>query len=123
MLTNEQLSEIESRHKERKQYSDHIPRGPYYYDSFAFVGNYFDGPPERPGSHPKKKIGILIRRREWFKSIDMDANLGTSEQRKEYLRPCYDLGEYIAHVCTQPVEEDIDALLAEVKRLKEQVGE
>ena len=122
MLTNKELSEIESRHKDRKAFSDHIPRGPYLYDSFAFVHNHFEFPPERPGNHPEKKVGILVRRRDWFNSVNMDANPGTSKQIKEYLMPCYDLGEYIARVCTQPVEEDIAVLLAEVKRLNEQVG-
>ena len=122
MLPNEQLSEIERRHKDRKAYSDLIPKGPYSNNSFAFVYNHCEWSPERPGDHPKKKVGVLIRPRDWFKSINMDANLGI-ELIKEYGQPCGVLGEYIAHVCTQPVEEDIDALLAEVKRLKEQVGE
>lgn len=122
MLTNKELTEIESRHKDRKEWSDHIPRGPYLYNSFAFVHNCFEFPPERPGRHPEKKVGILVRRRDWFDSVDMDANLGTRKQKLEYLRPCRDLGEYIALACTHPVEEDIAALLAEVKRLKEQVG-
>lgn len=122
MLTNKELENIEKRHKDRKEFSDHIPRGPYLYDSFAFVENCFEFSPERPGNHPEKRVGILVRRRDWFRSVNMDANPGTSKQIKEYLRPCSDLGEYIARVCTQSVEEDIAALLAEVKRLKEQVG-
>ena len=83
MLTNGELAEIESRHKDRKEYSDHIPRGPYLYDSFAFVHNDLSISPERPGRHPEKKVGILVRRQDWFDSIDMDANLGTRKQLKE----------------------------------------
>ena len=74
MLTNKELSEIESRHKDRKAFSDHIPRGPYVYDSFAFVHNHFEFPPERPGNHPEKNVGILVRRLDWFNSVNMDAN-------------------------------------------------
>ena len=121
MLIDKDLSMIESRHKNRKAFSDHIPRGPYFNNSFAFVHNSFEFRPERPGNHPNKKIGILVRRQDWFDSIDMDANLDTPRHKEDIL-PCTDLGEYIARVCTQPVEEDIAVLLEEVKRLKKQIG-
>lgn len=118
MLTDADLAKIERRHKARKEYSDHIPRGPYLYNSFAFVHNAFEFPPERLGRHPEKNVGILVRRQDWFDSIEMDANPGTPKQVREYLRPCTDLGQYIALTCTHPVEEDIAVLLREVKRLK-----
>lgn len=118
VLTNDELLTIERRHKERKEFFDHIPSGPYLYDSFAFVHNDFSLSPERPKQQPRKRVGILIRRQDWFDPIDMDANLGDRKVKREYLRPCSDLGQYIALACTHPVEEDFAALLAEVKRLR-----
>ena len=36
MLRDEQIDEIEKKHKERKEYHSHIPTGPYFYDSMGF---------------------------------------------------------------------------------------
>ena len=122
MLTNEELSTIEQRHKERKEFSDHIPSGPYFYDSFAYVHNDLSQRPQKQPKSKLKKVGVLVRSQDWFNTIDMDANLGNS--LKEYIIPCRDLGEYIALVCTHPVEEDLAMLLAEVRRLRvEQEGQ
>lgn len=116
MLTDQTLSAIERRHNERKEYHDHIPSGPYFYDSLGYVHNELA---LRPGNQPKsklKRVGVLVRGQSWFDSIDMDKNLN-QEDSKDMLA-FSDLGQYLAFVCDHDVEKDVGILLAEIRRLR-----
>lgn len=116
MLTEETLSVIERQHKERKQYYDHIPSGPYSYDSLGYVYNELA---LRPANQPKsklKRVGVLVRSQSWFDSIDMDKNL--NKEGSKDMSAYSDLGQYLAFVCDHDVEEDVAILLAEVRRLR-----
>ena len=111
MLTDNQIGEIEARHKERKEYHNHIPTGPYFYDDVGFVHNEV-----RPAGTPAPRVlraGLLVRSSEWFDAIDMDANL-----RKTDSAVGTDLGQYVWLALDHDVERDIAALLAEVRRLR-----
>lgn len=105
MLTDKKLIEIEERHKERREYRRHIPSGNYLYDSLGFISN--DTAPR------KSRIGILVRRREWFDALEMDDRLAKADHE---LAP--DLGQYIAQVVEDDVERDIAALLTEIRALR-----
>ena len=113
MLRDEQIDEIEKKHKERKEYHSHIPTGPYFYDSMGFVYNEVR---MRPGRRVQK-AGLLVRSSNWFDAIDMDANL-----RKADAAVGVDLGQYVALTLDHDVERDIDVLLAEVRRLRAAAG-
>lgn len=113
MLTDKQLAEIKERHSERKEFHDHIPSGPYFYDSLGYIHNELA---MRPPGQPKsklKKVGGLVRSDDWFKPIDMDDHLTKIDKEIGS-----DLGQYLAKVCDDDVEKDIAALLAEVYRLR-----
>ena len=113
MLSDEQIDEVDARHKERKEYHSHIPTGPYFYDSMGFVHNEVG---MRPAGTPARRVlkaGILMRGSDWFKAIDMDANLGKADSSVGV-----DLGQYVALTLDHDVERDIDVLLAEVRRLR-----
>ena len=112
MLTDEELAAIETRHRERKEFHDHVPSGPYFYDSLGYIHNELAlRPPDQPKSK-LKRVGVLVRSRDWFRRVNMDAHL-TREDREIGS----DLGQYLAMVCDQGVEKDVAALLAEVRRL------
>ncbi len=104
MLTDQELADIAERHKERKEFRDHIPGGKYFYDSLGYVYNEWE---------PKRRVGILVRNQEWFKRLDMDANLTKADRD---VAP--DLGQYLAAICDKDLEADIAALLTEVRRLR-----
>ena len=113
MLSDEQIDEIEARHKERKEYHSHIPTGPYLYDSLGFV---YNDVLERPAGTPARRVlkaGLLVRSSDWFNTIDMDANLGKTDRAVGA-----DLGQYVALNLDHDVERDINVLLAEVRRLR-----
>ena len=59
------------------------------------------------------RAGLLVRSSDWFKAIDMDANLGKTDSAVGI-----DLGQYVALTLEHDVESDIDVLLAEVRRLR-----
>ena len=113
MLSDEQIDKIEERHKERKEYHGHIPTGPYFYDPMGFVHNEVG---MRPAGTPARRVlraGLLARSSDWFKAIDMDANLSKTDSAVGS-----DLGQYVALTLDHDVESDIDVLLAEVRRLR-----
>ena len=61
MLSDERIDEIEARHKARKDYHNHIPTGPYFYDSMDFVYNELG---MRPAGTPARRVlkaGLLVR--------------------------------------------------------------
>ena len=113
MLTDNQIGEIEARHKERKEYHSHIPTGPYFYDSMGFVHNEVGLRPVDTPARRALRAGLLVRSSDWFDAIDMDANL-----RKTDSAVGMDLGQYVALTLDHDVELDIAALLAEVRRLR-----
>ena len=116
MLTEENLAAIEKRHEARKEFYDHIPSRPYFYDSLGYVHNDLA---LRPANQPKsklKRVGVLVRGQNWFSSINMDANL--NKEGKEDMLAYSDLGQYLALVCDHTVEEDVAVLLAEVRRIR-----
>ena len=113
MLSDEQIDEIEKKHKERSEYHSHIPTGPYFYDAMGYVHNEVH---MRPAGIPARRVlktGLLVRSSDWFKAIDMDANL-----RKTDSAVGSDLGQYVALTLDHDVERDIDVLLAEVRLLR-----
>ena len=113
MLSDEQIDKIEARHKERKEHHNHIPTGPYFYDSVGFVHNELFMRPAGTLARRVRKAGLLVRGSDWFKAIDMDANLGEAD-----FAVGADLGQYVALTLDHDVERDIDVLLAEVRRLR-----
>ena len=113
MLTDKEIVEIAARHKERKDYHSHIPTGPYFYDSMGFVHNEVAMRPVGTPARRVLKAGLLVRSSDWFKAINMDANL-----RKADSDVGMDLGQYVALALDHDVERDIAALLAEVRRLR-----
>ena len=117
MLNDKQIDEIEARHKERKEYHSHIPTGPYFYDSMGFVHNEVGMRPAGTTARRVLKAGILMRGSDWFKAIDMDANLGKADSAVGV-----DLGQYVALTLDHDVERDINVLLAEVRHLRAATG-
>jgi hypothetical protein len=55
----------------------------------------------------------LVRSDEWFKPVAMDDRLSKADKDV-----ASDLGQYVALVCDHDVEQDIGALIAEVRRLQ-----
>src|SRR5262245_35190838 len=111
-MTDQQLSEIVERHRERMEFRDHIPSGPYFYDSLGYVHNELAL--RKPGNRGTLKApGILVRSHEWFKSVNMDARLTKADREIGS-----DLGQYVALTLDHDVEQDVAALLEEVKRLR-----
>ena len=112
-LSDEQLDDIETRRRERKAHHGDIPTGPYFYDSIGFVHNELAMRPTRTPKRRVLKAGLLIRGSDWFRAIDMDANLDKVDSTVGS-----HLGQYVTLVLDHDVERDIDALLAEVRRLR-----
>ena len=94
-----------------KEYHNQIPTGPYFYDSMGFVHNEVAMRPAGTPARRVQKAGLLIRGSDWFKAIDMDANLGKTDSAVGA-----DLGQYVALTLDHDVERDINVLLAEVRR-------
>lgn len=118
MLTDERLAEIVEKHKERLEFREHIPAGPYYYDSLGYVHNHaaimLNKPPTT--SAQKARIGLLVRSDDWFREIKMDERV-----QKNDVLPIADLGQYVARLLDDDTDVHMAELLADVTRLREEV--
>ena len=113
IMTDEQLAAIAERHCERREFHDHIPCGPYFYDSCGYIHNELG---MREAGQPKSKLkkpGILVRSDDWFGPVDMDARMTKTDREVGS-----DLGQYLALALDHDVERDMAALIAEVNRLR-----
>ena len=122
MLTDEQLSEIESRNSNRRELRAEIPNGRWLYDSFAFIENTHDWESgERVGR--ADKVCILVRRRAWIDGLmnicgDSILDEGTfARGDQKDIQPAQ-VGLYVEALLDGSAEQDIAELLEEVQRLR-----
>ena len=122
MLTDEELSSIEERQKERQEFRADLPRGQWLYDSFGIIENCNDiSTGVRVG--PANRIFVLIRRRAWIDALMevcgddiLDQGTCTRGDDKD-LQPA-EVGQYIEKMMDGSAEQDIELLLGEIRRLK-----
>ena len=111
-MTDEELAQSENRNKQRKELKSAATPGPWMYESFgcAMV----------PSCVPKDKRTIIIVRLEsWFDDLYETCGDGILDKgTTNSLQPYYD-AEYIAESRSDQTEEDIDALLEEVRWLRQ----
>lgn len=114
-LSLKEFLEIEARNEKRKVLRAEVSKGQWDYDSFAWV---------EVDSRPyNERSCILIRRRSWFDKLlkKHGANFldeGTTVgNRKHALQPARD-GLYIEAALNDQIEEDVQKLLAEIRRLR-----
>jgi hypothetical protein len=126
MLSDEQLADIEERQKERREYRSELPPGRWRYESFAFLENCSDfdmglfvGLADL--------VCILVRRRAWIDGLlkacgedILDAGTVVRGDEKD-LQPAL-VGRYIVTLMDGSVENDINLLLDEVRRLRNSPG-
>ena len=111
-LSEKQLSEIDERNKTRKELKRKTTAGEWLYDSFAFI----DAGAERlPRS---KQMCIIVRPRTWLDAAWEKCGDGFLDQwiNPKNMQPYHD-ANWIVEAHNDQVEKDIDALLAEIKRL------
>ena len=94
---------------------DHIIYGVALYSRqiLSLYVNQWNGVLAAAAARRVLRAGLLVRSSDWFKAIDMDANLGKTDSAVGI-----DLGQYVALTLEHDVESDIDVLLAEVRRLR-----
>ena len=94
---------------------DHITYGVALYSRqiLSLYVNQWNGVLAAAAARRVLRAGLLVRSSDWFKAIDMDANLGKTDSAVGI-----DLGQYVALTLEHDVESDIDVLLAEVRRLR-----
>lgn len=122
MLTDKELQEIEGRNRDRKKLREDIPPGQWMYDWFAFIENG-----NVPGSAPVRcddRVCIVVRRRPWIDALIracgdgiLDEGTFTRGDEKD-AQPGF-VGLYVEKAMDGSAETDIDALLAEVRNLRE----
>ena len=110
MLSDERLAEIAEKHKLRLEYREHMPAGPYYYDSLGYVHNHAAALRHKPTTRTAQQtpIAMLVRGDDWFRDLKMDERIPKND-----VAPIADLGQYVARV----LDDDADAhggLLAEL---------
>ena len=103
-ISDVDLAAIERRNTARLEFRKHMTSGTWEYDALGFVDTV-DQPKAR-------RMGALVRRREWFDQIEMDAKMTRADQQAAWY------GQYIAAVCTDRPEDDIARLLAEIQPLR-----
>jgi hypothetical protein len=110
-LNAEDLKGIEGRNAKRKKLKGSASPGPWEYDSFGFIH-------QAQSVKPAKRIGILLRPMTWFHKLrDKYGSLDTGFSQPDFKQAYYD-AKYIIEERNASVEEDIEALLAEVRRLQ-----
>jgi len=115
-MDEKQLAGIVDRNKKRKELKNATTPGEWLYDSFAFV----DTGEELPKA---KQMGILVRPRTWFEKLFDEYGRSVldrwTEKRggKGNLQPYHD-ARFIVEAHNDTVEDDVDVLVAEVKRLR-----
>jgi hypothetical protein len=110
-LTPEDLLDIHKRNKARKRLKHSASEGPWEYDSWAFVHQSEIVPRQH-------RFGILIRPMEWFDSLGKHIDDGIGKYKKSVINRGWDNSRLIVAAREEDAERDIDALLAEVKRLQ-----
>lgn len=121
MLTDEELSGIEERNRERKDHRKDLPPGTWLYDSFAVIENSND---LDSAVRVKRddRVFILIRRRPWINAImkvcgDSILDEGTTARGDDKdLQPA-DVGLYVEKMMDGSAEKDIQKLMDEIRRL------
>ena len=112
-MTDAELDQIGERNRKRRELKSATTPGEWLYDSFAFV--------DTGESLPKvKQIGILVRPRSWFEKLWEEFGQGTLDRwtDQKNLQPYYD-ADWIVQAHNDSVEDDVEALLAEVRRLRQ----
>lgn len=107
-LSDEQLDAIEETNKQRRTLKEAASPGPWEYDSFGFVHQAQRVP-------ISKRLGILVRPMTWFRALGHRIDEEFSQTK--FIQAYYD-ADYIAQARTDGAEDDIDLLLAEVRRLR-----
>jgi len=103
-LSDADLDSIERQNEARLVWRRGLTSGTWEYDSLGFI--------DTVNQPVRKRMGVLVRRREWFEGVDMDAKLKRADNQAAFD------GQYIAAVCTDNPEHDITRLIAEIRRLK-----
>jgi hypothetical protein len=112
-LTPDDLKAIKERNVKRKELKRSTSPGPWEYDSFGFIH-------QSEAVKPEKRIGILLRPVSWFHGLQEKYGsnfLDTGFSQPKFIQAYYD-AEYIIEERNSSVEDDIDALLVEVRRLQ-----
>lgn len=107
-VSDEKLDAIEERNKQRRMLKEAASPGPWVYDSFGFVHQAQRVP-------RSKRLGILVRPMQWFRELGDRIDEGFSQTK--FIQAYYD-ADYVAHARTDGAEDDIDLLLAAVRRLR-----
>jgi hypothetical protein len=112
-LTDDDLIEIQKRNQERKELKAQTTPGKWLYESFAFVDAGSDLPRDR-------QMCVFVRPRNW---MDLAWRKYGNSFQDELIHPTENLSSYhnaywIANTHNDPVEDDVEALLAEIHRLK-----
>jgi hypothetical protein len=109
-LSDLELSEIEKRNKQRKDLKHAASKGPWMYDSWAFVHQSEKIPKDR-------RFGILVRPMSWFDALGHRIDEGLPKDQEMVNQGYYD-AEYVAKARNDDSESDVDVLLLEVRRLR-----
>jgi hypothetical protein len=114
-LSAEEFLNIETRNEKRKVLRAEVSEGRWDYESFAWL--------EVESRPIKERSCILIRRKRWFDNILKQhgpdfLDKGTTEGNLKHARqPAHD-GLYLEAALNDPIEADIQKLLAEIRRLR-----
>ena len=113
-MTDEQLNEIQERNEERKKRKAVTTPGEWLYDSFAFIdaGTY-------PPLARNRQMCIIVRPRSWLDSAWESCGNGFLDHgiNPKDMQP-YNDATWIVQAHNDLVENDVDLLLTEIRRLK-----
>jgi hypothetical protein len=119
-MTEEQLTAIENRNRELHNLKRKSSPVDWIYDSFGFIESYQD----IAGPYRKLPVGILVRPITWYRALQerygtgiLDHDYAGSLYRPRSMQ-CYRDCEYIIRARNGSAEEDIAALVKEVRRLQ-----
>ena len=117
-MTEKELADIAERSQDRRKLKRKASPGSWCYDSLGYLlqVNY---PCEHRRVKPGKRIAVLVRPVTWFRALQEQHGREVDEgiPQSGYL-PVYRSAQYIVAALNETVEEDIDSLLKEVRRLR-----
>ena len=108
-LTESDLKAIEDRNARRRELKEATSKGPWEYDSWAYVQVSEEIP-------LKNRLAILIRPEEWFRALGSRIDDGT-EKYMHLVKQAYADASFVIESRSDPVDEDIEVLISEVRRL------
>jgi hypothetical protein len=110
-ISDDELVAIQERNQQRQEMKQRASRGPWEYDSWAFVHQAQAIPNGR-------RFGILVRPMAWFDSLKGRIDQDLPKDKKMIDQGYFD-ADYIAQSRDDGAEKDIDVLLSEVRRIRQ----